>query len=484
MKSKVYDFLIIGSGAGGSMAFYNLTRMGFSVHLIEAGRDLSNEYAKQDASWTLTNGYRNGGANLFFGLPPLPFGEGTLLGGTTEINGGLFWDTPSEVLKRWRQDGYLDWVSDRKLAESWSELQNLLSVSSDAPLPNFDKDSNMMKDGFYKLGIQSVRAQRATKNCVRKNRCAFGCPSGAKQSMSQTLIPAGISMGGVVSVSTRAIGLRKSAGLQRVVAMSPEGRVNLMARRVILAAGPNRTPDLVRKALRLSVLVNSKSFHINAKVWGLAREEVNSNLATIFTYQMQEKINQGILMMPSQSGKDAVLLAAASLKNPALKVVIDNMKKIAIFTVQSVAEKQALQISSIFGGMTFHRLGQRDVKHLRENMKLLISALREGGFHKFLAVQNQNTFLESREIESALAKTGLAGIDLSSVHAMGSLPLNSKHINKYGALRKRPEVYVMDASGLPGASVESPQGSIMQMVFHLSLKAGKDLEISKTNASN
>lgn len=479
MKSQVHDFLIIGSGAGGSMAFYNLTRMGFDVHMIEAGDDLSDEYAHRPPSWTLENAYRNGGANLFFGLPPIAFGEGTLLGGTTEINGGLFWDTPSEVLKRWRNDGYLDWVSDKELQESWEELQSILSVSSDKPLPNFDNDSEMMMRGFKHLGIQSVRAQRATQNCLRLNRCAFGCPSGAKQSMSRTLIPAGISMGGTVSVNTRAVSIRKTNEIQRVIALAPSGRIELLGKRVILAAGPNRTPDLVRKSLGKPMLVNSKWFHINAKVWALSTKEVNSQLGTIFTYQMQEKIDEGILMMPSQSGEDAIFLAAASLKNAALKSVVEHWKNIAIFTVQSVAAKPALQISSIFGEVTFHRLGQRDLRRLRHNILLLISALQKGGFHKFLAIQNQKTLLEKGEIASKLAGTGLSDIDLSSVHAMGSLPLNSKHINKYGSLRKRPEVYVMDASGLPGASIESPQGSIMQMAFHLSLKAGKDLANSE-----
>jgi choline dehydrogenase-like flavoprotein len=65
---------------------------------------------------------------------------------------------------------------------------------------------------------------------------------------------------------------------------------------------------------------------------------------------------------------------------------------------------------------------------------------------------------------------------------MGSMPLGSKRVDKFGRLVSNPNFYVMDASALPSETVESPQGSIMQMAFHLAGKAGDDLARDVTTA--
>jgi choline dehydrogenase-like flavoprotein len=39
MTAEPFDVLIVGSGAGGGMAAYELTRRGLKVLLLEAGRD-------------------------------------------------------------------------------------------------------------------------------------------------------------------------------------------------------------------------------------------------------------------------------------------------------------------------------------------------------------------------------------------------------------------------------------------------------------
>jgi len=475
-----YDFAIVGSGAGGATAFYILSKMGFRVVLLEAGPDLREEYAHRTEDWVLTHGYVKSGANAIWGFPPIAYGEGRLLGGTTELNGGLLWDTPSHVFEEWRRNGYLDWVSQKEIDSAWREISQLLSVGPDDDIEGHDHDSRILAEGFSQLGLAATRAQRATRTCLRSNRCAFGCPSGAKQSMGITLIPQGIKLGGEVFPESEVVAFRKlKEGGETTIRLkitTPYGTRHTFARRVILAGGINSTPNLIRKALGRIFFMSAKRIHINIKVWAISKKSVESQKGTIFTEQFQGMVEQGLLMMPSQSSNSALLMSAAALNSNALKTVFNSWKKVAIFTVQSSVLKDIHQVSTPMGTFSTHLIGQKDLEKIKIGILKLIEALSgPNKFEKFLISTVQKSFLVADDIRATIDNLNLSNLDISSVHGMSAAPIGSKHIDTLGRLRSDPSFYVMDASSLPSETVESPQGSVMQMAYHLACRAGKDL---------
>ena len=98
-KSK-FDYIVVGSGAGGSSIFNELVFQNKEVLLIEEGHDFSNQKSIQEngIANSLLEKYRNGGVTPVLGNPSFTFSEGVGLGGSTEINGALFWRTPSNIL--------------------------------------------------------------------------------------------------------------------------------------------------------------------------------------------------------------------------------------------------------------------------------------------------------------------------------------------------------------------------------------------------
>jgi len=474
---ELYDFAIVGSGAGGSTAAYVLSKMGLKVLLIEEGPDLRGQYGQHSPRWILDNAYKKVGLNAFFGLPPIPFGEGRLLGGTTELNGGLIWDTPKAVRDKWRSSGYLKWVSDNELNESWKEIELLLDVKTEKELNGFDLDSTLMSKGFKAMGLSTTGAQRATSHCTRFNRCAFGCPSGAKNSMGSTLIPLALEQGVRTLTDSRVVGIRAATDKDSPCSISflSQGKIQtVLSHRVIIAAGPNDSPKLVRKVLKWPVLLTCKKFHLNVKIFALGLNQINAAKGTIFTQQMQEHLDEGLLIMPSQSGDEALLLAAAALKGHALQELLENWDKLSIFTVQLAVDKGAIQISTRFGAISFHALGKRDINLARKGIELLIGSLHMGGFDRYLTDPSQASFERFVDSKERVSNASFSKLDTSSVHAMATLPLNGRHIDCFARLRKFPTVYVMDASILPTETIESPQGSIMQTVIHVARRAGKD----------
>ena len=94
IKKVDCDFLVIGSGAGGSVAFRELARGSKDVLLIEEGNKWDLSDFDKPVSELTQKLYRGGGITPFLGKPAIGFGEGVALGGTTLVNGGLLWRTP------------------------------------------------------------------------------------------------------------------------------------------------------------------------------------------------------------------------------------------------------------------------------------------------------------------------------------------------------------------------------------------------------
>ena len=99
------DVVIIGSGAGGSTVAAELSEAGFDVIVLEEGSYYQTRDFTADTSAMVRQLYRDGGATIALGRPPVYYQEGRAVGGSTVINGGMSWRTPEKILDRWVGSG-------------------------------------------------------------------------------------------------------------------------------------------------------------------------------------------------------------------------------------------------------------------------------------------------------------------------------------------------------------------------------------------
>src|SRR4051812_5903493 len=102
------DVVVIGSGAGGSTMAAGLAGAGFDVVVVEEGSYSQTRAFTADSSKMVRQLYRDGGATMAIGNPPIMFQEGRAVGGSTVINGGMSWGTPHTNPERWREEGGVD----------------------------------------------------------------------------------------------------------------------------------------------------------------------------------------------------------------------------------------------------------------------------------------------------------------------------------------------------------------------------------------
>ncbi|MYV62732.1 FAD-binding protein, partial [Streptomyces sp. SID4931] len=137
------DVLVIGSGAGGSVAALELAAAGRQVTVLEEGpRADTAALAAASPAENMRNLYRNGGLTPVLGTPTIVYGEGRAVGGTTLVNGGLLWEPPPSLLARWAAVSGIDGYRAADLAPHLKTVSaragGSRTAAPAAPMPNRD----------------------------------------------------------------------------------------------------------------------------------------------------------------------------------------------------------------------------------------------------------------------------------------------------------------------------------------------------------
>ena len=474
-KSK-FDYIVVGSGAGGSSIFNELVLQNKEVLLIEEGNDFSNQISNQKnrIANSLLEKYRNGGVTPVLGNPSFTFSEGVGLGGSTEINGALFWRTPSNILTEWIEKYRLDSLGG--IHEHFEYYEKLLGMSNSQD--NFRTEQNLVskkiKEACNKLDWKVEPARRIAPRCIGLNYCATGCPNSSKSSMSLTLIPRAKSLGGEVRTNFRVSKFEyKNHLVTGVTGFNTDSRrmETIGCKNLILSAGALGTPEIVHRSSNNLFSKNQIGFHINTKIVTEYPEKVFSNRGTIFTEQVQEFLEDGFIFMTSNFQPEYLALNLGSLEREETERVFNCIDNMAIVTVQIKPNGYGVQLHHKNTSSKFFIMQESDKDLLRHSMLKAVEAIFLSGASQIL-LPFDSRFIESLEkAQEAIIGSSIEDWQLSSVHAMSTLPMrlnnSSKNVNEDGMLIDFKNLRVLDASILPTTIGESPQETIMALVRNI-----------------
>jgi choline dehydrogenase-like flavoprotein len=469
MKKINHDYLVIGSGAGGAVAFRELSNAGKDVLLVEEGIEwTSTDFNKPIAELTQKL-YRCGGVTPFFGKPIIGFGEACALGGSTVVNGGLLWRTPEWILDEWQKDYGINGYTNKDLSPYFEEIESSLNVATEADLEGYDNDSYLIEQASKTLGWKVVPVPRATINCIRKNQCGAGCPSGAKQSVDKTYIEKGRVNGGRVLTGIRVSQLKiKGSSIESVhgVELETGHKITIKPKTVFLAAGAINSAILLRKSKLSKLAGNNLQFHVNLKVFARYPHTVNAEKGTIFTRQVQEFEKEGVLIMGTNYRAPYLATTLAHLNNRQVDEYFSTFDKSVIYTPMIRPFGKAKIYSNYGRGFVIHKLDQtRDLSLLRRALKITVELIFSSGAElAILPIEGSYPVKTLAEANNIISQATLDKFQLLSVHAMSSTPMgitNNSVCDTNGRVRGIDNLYVCDASILPSNIGESPQGTIM-----------------------
>lgn len=467
------DAVVIGSGAGGAMAARSLARAGLSTVVLEDGRRFGvEEFQQRPALERFTSLYRDGGATIAIGRPPvlLPVGRG--VGGTTLVNSGTCYRTPERVLRRWRDHHGVALADPAMFDPLLDEVESTLQV---APVPGAVMGNNgrLALAGAAALGWSAHPLRRNAPGCGGCCQCAIGCPRNAKFGVHLNALPQACVAGAHIVSEARVEqilhGHGKATGVR---ARRPDGsRFEILAPRIVVATGATETPPLLRRSglgdhpeLGRNLAIHPA---VSAAGWFDQRVDATDGvLQSAGIDQFHE--SDGILVEATSTppGMGSMVLPGAGrrlvgqLEHSAHLVTLGAM--VGDAPAGSVRGARRTMIRYDLRPVDAHRL----VKSIGIMGRVLFAA---GATEVLTGIREHQQVRNVAELDEALTQARPERLHVAAFHPTGTARMGtdpaSHPVDDAGRLRGIDGVWVADASIVPSCPEVNPQVTIMALAL-------------------
>jgi choline dehydrogenase-like flavoprotein len=238
------EIVVIGSGAGGGITAARFADAGRQVTVVEEGPWVDADAHEPFSLEEMVTKYRHHGASLALGNPNIAYAEGRCVGGSTEVNSGLYHRLPDSLAADWEARYAIQGFTPEELARHAARVEQDLGVSTlpGAPPPS----SALLERGATKLGWRNVEFARVFRYDAAGR--------GVKQTMSRTMLPRALGAGATIVPDCRVQRLLREG--DRVVGVRarrrhPGGaveRLMIRADHVFVCAGAVETPALLQRS--------------------------------------------------------------------------------------------------------------------------------------------------------------------------------------------------------------------------------------------
>lgn len=471
------DAVVIGSGAGGAMAARTLARAGLRVLVLEEGRrHTTAEFGRRAPLDRFAELYRDGGATVALGSPPLVVPTGRAVGGTTVVNSGTCYRTPDHVLARWRQEYGLGAFADAAaFGARLDEVEATLRVATQ-PLDVLGRNGTLALLGARELGWRAGPLRRNAPGCRGSCQCVVGCPAGAKQSVQLSVLPQACAAGAriVTGASVRRVltdpdrpGGPRACGV--AVRRADGSTLEILAPLVVVAAGALETPPLLRRSGlgRHPWTGRNLAVHPATSVAGRFAEPVaDGGPAVLQSAGVEELHADGILIEATAPppGMGSFVLPGVGRE---LRAELEDSGRLATFGAM-IADRPAGRVLGRGRPLLRYDVDPRDGRRLLRAVRAMGDLLFAAGAREVLTgIPAAPRARTPAEFHDALERVTVRQLHLSAFHPTGTVAMGADPrtapAGPDGRLRGVAGVHIADASALPSCPEVNPQLSIMAM---------------------
>ncbi len=470
---EAFDYVVVGSGAAGSVAAHTLAAAGHAVAIVEEGPWIKTRDFTVGVAQVFNNAIRDNGMQVTQGRNFIPVLQGRCVGGSTLINSAIAWRTPADVLADWRERFGLS-ITEEDLAPHFDALEADLSVRPVAD-EALGENNRLFLEQCEKRGYAANRMRRYDAGCKGSGRCLQGCPSAAKRGMSVTYVPWALRLGARIFASCRAerVSIRGGRAVGLVARAASGRQVSLRARYgVFVAASTIQSPNLLhRSGIRGKALGQHFQTHPGVGMGGLFDRPIGMSFgatqgAECTHFRKTERFKLETISMPPE-------LAAARMTGVglALEDRLAKLGNVAVWVAQIRAHAQGSVTPGWFGRDSIrYSLGEDDVRIVRKALVTLAELLFDAGAREvWPGVHGLPTKLTGHDDVRLLREGPLdpraysfVATHLFGAARMGPSPADSV-VDPGFCVHGTERLWVVDSSVFPTNLGVNPQHSIMAM---------------------
>ncbi len=470
------DFLIIGSGASGSVASKYLVDQGKDVLMIEEGKNHEINSKNNSFSKSFLNAWRNSGITPIISKSNFAFGEGMCLGGGTTINGGLVWRTPELILRRWNKSLNTNKFSANNLSKYFNEIENNLGLDTKHNI-NIDENKESLKllEISEKKSLKVVRIPRSINATEIDNKLILGQSSNSKNTILEKYINYSKKNGLRVITNCKAQKLvTENEKIKSIKVIIDNRKKTIVAKNIILACGATQTPMLLKNSFGNNYLDSQMQNHINFRIGVKFSNSMQNESETMFTRQVQEYLEDGILIMPTSFNKSNFFSSLAKMNNDELSLIENDISKFSSFIIQLQSLNKIKINNYLNRAILSYEINKLDLIKLKKYCSIFCNLLFEFGAEIiYLPFKKNFKITKNDNLEDIFKKNlNAKNLEMVSVHGMSSAKMGLKNekntvFNLNGRSFDFKNLFCLDSSILPSSTIESPQGTIMAVASQI-----------------
>ncbi len=482
------DAVVVGTGAGGSIAARELARAGAKVIAVEEGAYCTSADFNQREEQMLPMLFQDRGGRTTDDLA-IRVLQGRGVGGSTVHNTNLCKRTPDAILDLWHDRYHVTGMRAVELAPAFETIERDLSVA-EIPIAMRNRNNDILRIGAEALGWRGGQLKHNRVGCQGSGFCELGCVYNAKQNALKVVIPQAVLAGADVLSDVRAVKVLHNAnrvrGL-RAEAIDREGRIvaeiTIDAPVVVLSASAvgsaalaraSNVPDkyeLVGKRLRM---------HPGGVVAGRFKDEVCGDKGIPQSYECTEHLS-------FEEGSDRRVWITTAFAHP-----IGTASVLPGFGAKHMSMMRSYRHFSVLTAMLHdesmgevylgsegrpalrYEMNRSDRLQLQKGLRACAELLFAAGAEEVVIPATPQVIVKSRRdldrIDWSFGKPH--SVPLTAVHPMGTMPMGddprSSVVNSQGEHHQLRGLFVADGSLFPTSIGGPPQISIYAFAQHLS----------------
>ncbi len=461
------DAIVVGSGAGGAFAARALARAGLETVVVEEGERWTVERIRSTHPLDRFAGiYRDAGATVALGNPPIALPLGRAVGGTTLINSGTCFAPPPAVARAWHERHGLAHAEPELLGRRVADAEATIGVAP-ASMDVLGRNGELALEGAAALDWRNAPLRRNAPGCRGACQCAIGCPNNAKGGVHLNALPQACEAGARIVSGLRVTKvLHENGHATGVVARRTGGdEVTLLAPLVVVAAGAIPTPPLLRRSGlgRHPRLGRNLSIHPATGITARFEERVVPWSGVMQSVGIEQLHDQGVLLEATASPPGMGAISAPGY-GAHLVGRLERAANTALLGAM-IADEPSGRVIGSRSPIVAYKLAEADEQRLRIAVEAMARVMLAAGAEEVELGGGAPAIRRDAELPEALKRLDVRHLRLAAFHPSGSAAAGadpSRHpVDPEGRLRGVDGVWVADGSVLPSCPGVNPQVSIM-----------------------